>query len=308
MKKMFLSIAAVIVLFASGFAKEPKDSLAIIMEKQQKFMDSVDNAMKYETGSISLSNGVAKLNVPAGFKYLNAAQSNYVLSDLWGNPPQTGVLGMIFPEHSGPFGNDSYAFVITYDPMGFVKDEDADKTDYDELLKNIQKEEVEENKTRAAQGYAAINMVGWASKPFYDKNKKVLHWAKNLRFADQEENTLNYEVRILGRKGVLSMNAIASMSELDSVKKDIDKVLAMPSFTEGNAYKDFDSNTDNVAAWTIGGLVAGKVLLKVGFWAVLGKFFLAAWKFILIGLVAVWGGIKKFLGKKPLVEDNHSVS
>jgi uncharacterized membrane-anchored protein len=308
MKKMFLSIAAVILLLATGFAKEPKDSLAIIMEKQQKFMDSVDNTMKYETGSISLSNGVTKLNVPAGFKYLNAQQSNYVLSDLWGNPPQTGVLGMIFPEQSGPFGDNSYAFVITYDPMGFVKDEDADKTDYDELLKNIQKEEVEENKARAAQGYAAINMVGWASKPFYDKNKKVLHWAKNLHFADQEENTLNYEVRILGRKGVLSMNAIASMSELDSVKKDIDKVLAMPSFTEGNAYKDFDSNTDNVAAWTIGGLVAGKVLLKVGFWAVLGKFFIAAWKFILIGLVAVWGGIKKFLGKKPLVEDNHSVS
>jgi uncharacterized membrane-anchored protein len=308
MKKMFLSIAAVVIFTIAGFAKDPKDSLTLIMEKQQKFMDSVDNSMKYETGSINLSNGVAKLNVPAGFKFLNAQQSNYVLSDLWGNPPQTGILGMIFPEYSGPFGSNSYAFVITYDPMGFVKDEDADKTDYDELLKNIQKEEIEENKTRVAQGYGAINMVGWASKPFYDKNNKVLHWAKNLHFAGEEKNTLNYEVRILGRKGVLSMNAVASMSELDSVKKDINKVLAMPSFTEGNAYKDFDSKTDNVAAWTIGGLVAGKVLLKAGLWAVIGKFFLAAWKFILIGVVALWAGIKKFLGKKPLVEEDHSVS
>jgi uncharacterized membrane-anchored protein len=308
MKKMFLSIAAVVIFTIAGFAKDPKDSLTLIMEKQQKFMDSVDNSMKYETGSINLSNGVAKLNVPAGFKFLNAQQSNYVLSDLWGNPPQTGILGMIFPEYSGPFGSNSYAFVITYDPMGFVKDEDADKTDYDELLKNIQKEEIEENKARVAQGYGAINMVGWASKPFYDKNNKVLHWAKNLHFAGEEKNTLNYEVRILGRKGVLSMNAVASMSELDSVKKDINKVLAMPSFTEGNAYKDFDSKTDNVAAWTIGGLVAGKVLLKAGLWAVIGKFFLAAWKFILIGVVALWAGIKKFLGKKPLVEEDHSVS
>ena len=89
------------------------------------------------------------------------------------------------------------------------------------------------------------------------------------------------------------MNAVATMDELDSVKKDITKVLAMPTFTEGNAYKDFDSKIDNVAAWTIGGLVAGKVLLKVGFWAVLGKFFIAGWKFILIGLAAAGAAIKK---------------
>ena len=223
MKKILLSIVATIIMAIAVFAKDPKDSLAVIMQQQQKFMDSVDNAMKYETGSITLSNGVAKLNVPAGFKYLNAQQSNYVLTELWGNPPQTGTLGMIFPEHSGPFGENSYAFIITYDAMGFVKDDDADKINYDDLLKDIQKEEVEENKTRVAQGYAAISMAGWASKPFYDKNNKVLHWAKNLHFEGQEANTLNYEVRILGRKGVLSMNAVASMSELDSVKKDINK-------------------------------------------------------------------------------------
>ncbi len=308
MKKILLSFCIVWLCTPIVFAKGGTDSLALMLAAQQKFADSVEHAMKYSTGAITLTNGVAKLNVPAGFKFLNPEQSNYVLTELWGNPPQTGILGMIFPAAGGPFGDKSYTFIITYDPMGFVKDEDADKTDYDEMLKNLQKDEVEENKTRAAQGYGAIHMVGWAAKPFYDKTNKVLHWAKNLQFAGAEENTLNYEVRILGRKGVLSMNAVATMNELDSVKKDIDKVLAMPSFTEGNAYKDFDSKTDNVAAWTIGGLVAGKVLLKVGFWAVLGKFFLAAWKFILIGIVAAWGVIKKFFGRKPVVEEDHSVS
>jgi hypothetical protein len=38
-------------------------------------------------------------------------------------------------------------------------------------------------------------------------------------------------------------------------------------------------------------------------------FFLAAsWKFIVIGVLALWGGIKKFLGKKPIVEEDHTVS
>jgi len=37
------------------------------------------------------------------------------------------------------------------------------------MLKEMQQGEVEENKTRAAQGFATIHMVGWASKPYYVK-------------------------------------------------------------------------------------------------------------------------------------------
>ncbi len=308
MKKILFTFGLLIFTTFSLFAKGETDSLEVMLAAQQKFSDSVVTAMKYEKGSILLKNGFAKLNVPSGFKYLNAEQSKFVLSEVWGNPPRTDILGMIFPENSNPMADSSYAFIISFDESGFVKDDDADKINYDDMLKDLQKDELEDNKTRIAQGYQSIHMVGWASKPFYDKNNKVLHWAKNLQFEGDEENTLNYEVRILGRKGVLSMNAVALMSELDLVKKDINTILAIPSFTEGNAYKDFDSKTDNVAAWTIGGLVAGKVLLKVGLWATIVKFLAASWKFILIGIVAVWGGIKKFLGKKPLVEEDHSVS
>jgi uncharacterized membrane-anchored protein len=297
MKKLLFSAIFTFVALSNVFAGDEKDSLAKVMAKEIKFMDSVERVLKYETGKITLASGNAVLNVPEGFKYLNAEQSTFLLSKVWGNPPQTGVLGMLFPKKGGAYADHSYAFVVSYEEMGFVKDDDADKINYDDMLKQLQTEEVEENKERLAQGYGAIHMVGWASKPFYDKTNKVLHWAKNLSFADADENTLNYEVRILGRKGVLSMNAIASMSDLDSVKNDINKVLAMPSFTEGNTYKDFNSKTDNIAAWTIGGLVAGKLLLKVGLLATIGKFLLAGWKFILIGIAAVWGGIKKFFGK-----------
>jgi uncharacterized membrane-anchored protein len=298
-KILFIVFVTCLVSTATVFAGDGRDSSEINLKRQMKFIDSVEKAMKYETGKITIGNGITNLNVPKGFKFLNNEQSNYVLSTLWGNPPQKDILGVIFPENGGPFAEHSYAFVLTFDEMGYVKDEDADKINYDDLLKQMQKEEVEENAARKKEGYGSIHMKGWASKPYYDKNNKVLHWAKNLQFENQEDgNTLNYEVRILGRKGVLSMNAVASMNDLDSVKKDIDKVLTIPSFTSGNTYKDFDSKTDNIAAWTIGGLVAGKVLLKVGFWGIIAKFFVAAWKFILIGLVAVWGAIKKFFGKK----------
>lgn len=254
-------------------------------------MDSVNTAMKYETGLVTLPNKIATLKIPAGFKYLNAEQSKYVIHTVWGNPERNDVLGMVFPESGAPFADSSYAYIISYDEMGYVKDEDADEIDYNQMLKDIQEGEAEVNKERATQGYESIHMTGWAQSPFYDKDKKVLHWAKELQFGEQEgENTLNYDIRVLGRKGVLSFNAVAGMSGLKLVKQDIDKVLAMAEFTEGNKYSEFDSNIDEVAAVSIGGLVAGKVLMKVGFWALIAKF----WKLIFGAIAAVGYGVKKF--------------
>jgi uncharacterized membrane-anchored protein len=292
MKKHFSLFLLLISFSFVSFAKGEKDSIAMAEMAAVKYVDSVNTAMRYETGVIKLSGNMAQLNVPKGFKYLNATQSNFLLTEVWGNPPQDGVLGIIMPDGDDPFTQGSYAFIVSYDPMGFVKDEDADKIDYDDMLKDLQKDEIENNKQRKMEGYGSIHMNGWASKPFYDKDKKVLHWAKNLKFENSEENELNYEVRVLGRKGILSLVALSTMKELPLVQKDIDKVLAMASFTEGNQYKDFDSKIDNVAAWTVGGLVAGKVLLKVGF---LAKF----WKFIMIGIIAIFGFFKRLItGKK----------
>ena len=50
-----------------------------------------------------------------------------------------------------------------------------------------------------------------------------------------------------------------------------------------------------MAAWTIGGLVAGKVLAKVGFFAVIMKFL----KFIVLGVAALGWYIWKYIkGRK----------
>jgi len=282
-------------LLTSGVIRANNDdSVVARLVQQVKFMDSVNKAMKYQTGVVKMSGNIAQLNVPAGFKYLNAEQSNYVITDLWGNPARTDILGMLFPESGGPFADSSYAFIISFEDIGYVKDEDADKIDYDEMLRNMQKEEVEVNVERKKNGYPAIHVVGWAQKPYYDKTNKVLHWAKELKFGNTDERTLNYEIRILGRKGVLSMNAVATMNELDMVKKDINKVLNIASFTEGNKYANYDSKIDKVAAWTIGGLVAGKILAKVGLFAFFAKFF----KLILVGLAGIGGAIAKFFKRK----------
>lgn len=273
---------------------EHLDSATMQAIAYYKFEDSVSGAMKYETGKITLKEGNAVLNIAPGFKFLNPEQSKFVWNKVWGNPERTDVLGMIMPESNTPFTDSSYAFVVSYDDMGYVKDDDAKDQDYTKLMKGWQQSEPEINKERIAQGYPAMHFNGWAQEPFYDDKQKVLHWAKNLKFGDDSANTLNYDVRILGRKGLLSLNAIASMNELPLVKKDIQKVLDMASFEAGSRYADYNSSSDKVAAYTVGGLIAGGILTKVGFWAIIAKSF----KLIIAGIAAAFYGVRKWLTGK----------
>lgn len=283
--KHFLSLFLAVMLPMISYGQDPDNQAQI---------DSIEKSFKYQYGVITLSNGIGKITIPKGFKYLDAAQAETVLVDLWGNPQsENATLGMIFPEEQGVLSETGYAFNIQYDEIGYVKDNDADDIDYDELLKQLQDEAKEANSARAAQGYEAIQIVGWAAKPYYDHERKILHWAKEIKFGDAEVNTLNYNVRILGRKGVLVLNAIAVMPDLATVKKDIPQVLDIVTFNDGYAYKDFDPKIDQVAAWTIGGLVAGKVLSKVGLLAILIKF----WKIIALAVAGAFGAMLKFFKK-----------
>ena len=103
---------------------------------------------------------------------------------------------------------------------------------------------------------------------------------------------LNYNVRLLGRKGVLILNAIGEPSQIDEIKASSPGLLAGTTFTKGQQYVDFDSGIDEVAAYSIGGLVAGKVLAKVSLFAVIVKF----WKLGLLALAGAWAGVKRFFG------------
>jgi uncharacterized membrane-anchored protein len=301
MHRKLLTLSLLLLLFTFANAKPPVDSTEIYVKSFIKFRDSVNNALVYKTGKINPEGGKVALNVPEGFKYLNKDQSKYVITKVWGNPESSSdeVIGMIFPRDSDPFADSNYAFVITYSEIGYVRDEDADKINYDDLLKKIQEDEKTENEKRVKAGYPTIHLIGWAQKPYYDRERKVLHWAKELKFGEGDgENTLNYEIRILGRKGMLSLNAVGKMYDLPLVNKDISKMLAVASFTEGNSYFDFNPKVDHVAAWTIGALVAGKILAKVGFFALIVKFLAPLWKFIVLAFAGMGAWFKKRLGRK----------
>ena len=250
-----------------AFAGEPTDSTASLVE-QLRIIDSIESKLHYKTGTVALQNGIGTINIAPGFKFLEADEARYILEDVWGNLKGQTALGMIVPADAKAVIAD-YAFIVEYEAIGYVKDDDADDINYDDLLKQLKEEGVAANEERRKAGLSTMELIGWAEKPYYDKQNKLLYWAKELKVDGADENTLNYDIRILGRKGVLVMKAISGMSQLDSVNKNKDNILKMVSFTKGSRYEDFDSNVDDVAAWTIGGLVAGKVLAKVGFLALI---------------------------------------
>ena len=239
--------------------------------------------------TISLENGLAEIDIPENYKFLNAEQSKYVLTDLWGNPPSE-VLGLLFPKNINPIDdNFTYAVEVTYSSDGYIDDEDAKDLDYDNLLEEMQDDTSAANPERKELGYPEMELIGWASKPFYDADEKKLHWAKELSFEGEEINTLNYNIRVLGRKGYLNLNAIGTIDILPEFKKDVDEILNGVHFTNGNKYADFNPEIDEVAAYGIGGLIAGKLLAKAGFFALILKF----WKIIAIAVVGAFTVFKK---------------
>jgi uncharacterized membrane-anchored protein len=202
---------------------------------------------------------------------------------------------MIIPAQVSPLhAEKGWGVVITYTEEGHVEDDDAEDMDYDELLEEMQEDTRASNEERTKAGYGALELVGWAEPPHYDSSTNRLYWAKELAFADSTEHTLNYSIRILGRKGVLELNAVAGMSQLAQVKQDMKMVLPLAEFKAGQTYADFNPDLDDVAAYGIGGLIAGKVLAKVGLFAGLLKLLVVFKKVLILGAAGAGAFLLKF--------------
>ncbi|SKA19184.1 Uncharacterized membrane-anchored protein [Trichlorobacter thiogenes] len=255
-------------------------------------------SLKYQKGTIVLPGSMATIKIPDTFRYLSPKDTEQVLVNAWGNPSGDGTLGMIFPADIGPTSKNSWGVVITYEEDGHVSDKDADSINYDDLLKEMKEGVAEANKERQKAGHQTLELVGWAAKPRYDKSAHKLYWAKELSFNGEKEHTLNYNIRLLGRKGVLVLNAVSGIDQLGTVEKDMQTVLAFTNFNAGYTYADYDAKTDKTAAYGIAALVAGGVAAKAGLFAKLFAALLAAKKLIIVGVAALGGYIVKLFKKK----------
>ncbi len=260
----------------------------------EQFIQSLD----FRHGTITVGQAKAHFNLDDQFLYLDQADARRVLEDMWGNPPDESVLGLIVPRSPALTDDDSWAVVVTYSDDGYVSDEDASKIDYSELLQTMQEEIRDGNPERVKAGYGSLDLVGWAVPPRYDAGSKKMYWARELAFNDQDHHTLNYDIRVLGRGGYLSLNAVAGMNSLDTVRAGMERLLPMTEFDAGARYADHNPSTDKIAAYGVASLIGGGLAAKAGLFAKLGLVLAKFWKLLLVGLVLLGGGLKKVFGGK----------
>ncbi|MCB9877240.1 MAG: DUF2167 domain-containing protein [Planctomycetes bacterium] len=246
-----------------------------------------------KTGTIELKSH-GKVALGEGWLWLAGSDGQRFLVVL-GNRQDPDVNGVaISPDY-----NESGIFAVySHSEEGHVDDEEPD---YDDLLQSMRDGEEDDNKARKKAGVATVRTLGWAEPPHYDKVGHKIYWATKLQFEGNEGPTLNYNVRVLGRTSTIDMIGVGDIDQLPEVSERCKELLAVTEFVDGKRYTDFDPEYDKVAAYGIGGLIAGKVALKVGLFAKLGLFLAKGWKIVLIALAAIGGLIAKLFGggKKP---------
>ena len=281
-------------------AKEAVEAPIEATESEQQIAGDEQEALpelKYSTGDIVLPNKVATLHLGEKYHYLSPEVASQLLQ-MWGNPPDLDTQGAIHPADVHPLSEGGWAVFLTYVDEGHVDDSDANEINYDDLLKDMKEGTEASNEARAAEGYPAMHLISWAEPPRYDAAAKKLYWAKEISSDDSTTHYLNYDVRVLGREGVLSMEAVATMDQLQQVRTDMRPLLELAEFNEGYRYADFNAKTDRLAEYGLGALIAGGVAAKLGFFGKIFAFLVAFKKVFLVGLLALGGWLVKLFGKK----------
>lgn len=299
-----LAVALAVAAPSAGYAKDdPKPASVTQAPEVPPALMAIQKQLHPQTGDVRIPEAKAVLHLGDNYYFIPAAEAKRVLTEAWHNPPEQaeGVLGMVFEKGATIYDN-IWGAVITYNPTGHVVDKDAANQDYSKVLSDMQSGEAEDNQRRKAAGYPAMNLIGWAQPPSYDQANHSLIWARELALEGEPDHGLNYDVRLLGREGVLSLNMLSSMSMIGNVRTAAQAFGKSVTFEPGAAYADYNSSTDKTAEYGLAGLVAGgaavAVASKLGLFAIILKFA----KLIFIGVVAfgaaVMGFFKKMFGRK----------
>ena len=226
-----------------------------------------------------------------------------------GSFSNAGLVGIVVAEDP----NEQWGIIISYDESGHVADNE--KIDQAALLKAIREGTEESNKERVEHGFTELHVGDWSESPHYDATVHRLVWG--LPATSARGTTINYNTRVLGRRGVVSLNLLSDPARFPVEKAHAATLLAATTFKQGARYQDFDKKNDKVAEYGLMGLILGgagigaaklvKVGLIAGLWKYLIAFLLAAKKAIVLLFVGIGAGIKRIFGGKKVAATTPAV-
>ncbi len=233
---------------------------------------------------------VAQVEVPAGFVFIDGKSLRELLKAV-GEPVSDDLLGSLDPT------NGDWSVMFSFQDIGYVKDDDKDKLNADKLLQEFKDGTEAANKIRARSGIPPIHVLGWEQPPKYNEISHNLEWA--IRGACEGREILNYDTRILGRKGVMQVKLIVEPNRFASTLPAFTNLIAGYKFQSGNTYAEYRPG-DKVAKYGLAALVVGGAAVgaaKLGLLSSVLIFFKKAWKLLVVAFVAVIGFFKKLLSR-----------
>jgi uncharacterized membrane-anchored protein len=226
----------------------------------------------------------AEIVVPKGVVYANKSATAKLLTDS-GNLVNGQELGSLL-------GPDDAWVLFEYDAVGYVKDDE--ELDADKMLKSMQEDQESANETLKSKGLSELEITGWQVKPHYDPATHNLEWAPLVQNIATKKQSVNYNVKLLGRRGVMTVTLLVPPEKLDVALPWFRDVMKGYSFVKGEDYSSWIKG-DKVAEYGLAALVVGGGVAAAAKSGILAKLL----KPILVGLAALGAGIKKlFTGGK----------
>jgi uncharacterized membrane-anchored protein len=242
-----------------------------------------------ETGKLG---DLAEVNLPKGYMLTDAEGTQKILQ-LLENPTSGNEMGLIMPDRP----ENQWIAIFEYDESGYVSDEEKDDIDAEEILESIQEGNEYANEARRERDWAEVQVTGWAKEPFYNRKTNNLEWS--IRGASEGQEIINYDTRLLGRGGVMSVTLLSNPENLATNMPEYTEIVEAFRYAEGNRYGDYREG-DKIAEYGLIALMAGggaAIAAKTGLLAQLALIFKKAWKFLIVGVAAAGAGIKKFFGR-----------
>jgi len=262
--------------------------------------DSTTPSIVWNKGPYTAKLGaVAEIQIPKGYAYTDAVGARRFM-ELNHNPPDDSEIGLIvpIPQNNDTGSNENNWYLLfEFNETGYVSDSEKGTLDADKILDSLKKNTEEQNVYRQKKGWSAYHVAGWQTAPFYDEITHNLTWSIIGRTDDPNEGqSVNYTTRILGRRGVMSVDLVLDPTVLSSVLPVSKEVMSTFQYTGGSRYADFVKG-DKVATYGLTALIVGgatAAAVKSGLFAKLIVAMTALWKLILVGLAAIGAAIKRF--------------
>lgn len=290
-KSHFRLVASLVVCLIGGFQSR--------LLSQTPAGQDQPSGINWQRGPVQAKLGeIATIQIPEGYAFADSSGARRFL-ELAHNPTSGQELGIILPiPRKGDPASDGWFMLFEFDETGYITDHDD--LDADRILESIKKGTDRANEVRRSKGWPAFHVTGWALQPFYDSQSHNLTWAINGRGDEgPSSDAVNYSIRILGRRGAMSVDLVMDPSQTTTVLPRFGDLLHSFSYLSGNKYADFMKG-DKVAGYGLTALIAGgagAVAVKTGLisklWTLLIGMLAAVWKFILVLLAAVASALRK---------------